>query len=74
MDSLEGEEDPNVVRVLLWVLETRDPGLYERIQSQRPRLLKNSVLAQAETLAYEYRAELEDSDIDGDCLYKTFDR
>lgn len=60
----EINEDPDTVRLILWLIETRESNLYKKIQSIPPERVKDSIMAQAENLVFEYRNELADSKID----------
>lgn len=47
-------ENPIIVDVLFWLLETREPELYKTIQLIPHKNVEDSIIAQAENLAYEY--------------------
>lgn len=58
--------------LLIWLIETREPKLYEHIFSRvQNKVLINDIRLQAATILDEYWAELHDNNMDKDFLYKS---
>ncbi|CAK1227884.1 hypothetical protein [Fructobacillus evanidus] len=59
------------LNLLIWLIETRCPNLYKQISSvPHTPTLKNDIELQAQELLTEYEIELNDQDVDRECLYK----
>ena len=60
----------DIERVLLWLIETREPNLYKFIQSRRYTFVEGDSITQAKILTEEFLMEANDSNIDKELSYK----